>query len=94
MKGEVDLGKPHWIPKPPAVNLQGLASFDHRKLTRRLGSLNASQMAEIKSVLRELLGLCGRVNLTKFRVRTVTARLRSLCAFPVLRVFHWQKAPL
>lgn len=57
MKGEVDLGKPHWLPKTSAVNVQSLASFDHRKLTRRMGALNASQMAEVKSALRELLGL-------------------------------------
>ena len=57
MRGEVDLGKPHWLPKPSAVNVQGLASFDRRKLARRMGSLNASQMDEVKSALRELLGL-------------------------------------
>lgn len=37
MRGEVDLGKPRWLPKQSAVNVQGLASFDHRKLTRRMG---------------------------------------------------------
>ena len=55
--GEVDLGKPRWLPKHSAVNVQGLASFDHRKLTRRMGELNATQMAEVKSALRDLLGL-------------------------------------
>ena len=57
MRGEVDLGKPRWLPKHSAVNVQGLASFDHRKLTRRMGELNATQMAEVKSALRDLLGL-------------------------------------
>jgi len=57
MRGEVDLGKPRWLPKPSAVSVQGLASFDHRKLTRRMGELNSTQMAEVKTALRELLHL-------------------------------------
>jgi mRNA-degrading endonuclease toxin of MazEF toxin-antitoxin module len=57
MRGEVDLGKPRWLPKHSAVNVQGLASFDHRKLTRRMGELSSIQMAEVKSALRDLLGL-------------------------------------
>ena len=40
MRGEVDLGKPRWLPKHSAVNVQGLASFDHRKLSRRMGELS------------------------------------------------------
>jgi mRNA-degrading endonuclease toxin of MazEF toxin-antitoxin module len=28
LRGEVPLGKPRWLPKPSAVNVQGLASFD------------------------------------------------------------------
>jgi mRNA-degrading endonuclease toxin of MazEF toxin-antitoxin module len=39
------------------VNVQGLASFDHRKLSRRMGELGPAHMAEVKSALRELLGL-------------------------------------
>jgi mRNA-degrading endonuclease toxin of MazEF toxin-antitoxin module len=57
MKGEVDLGKPRWLPKHSAVNVQGLASFDRRKLTRRMGELNSTQMAEVKTALRDLLDL-------------------------------------
>ncbi|MBL9153047.1 MAG: type II toxin-antitoxin system PemK/MazF family toxin [Verrucomicrobiales bacterium] len=57
LRGEVDLGKPRWLPKPSAVNVQGLASFDPRKLTRRLGVLSGEQMASVKVALRELLGL-------------------------------------
>lgn len=57
LRGEVDLGKPRWLPKPSAVNVQGLASFDHRKLTRRMGELGSTQMAEVKNALRDLLGL-------------------------------------
>ena len=34
MRGEVDLGKPRWLPKPSAVNVQGLASFDQRTFYR------------------------------------------------------------
>jgi mRNA-degrading endonuclease toxin of MazEF toxin-antitoxin module len=57
MRGEVDLGKPRWLPKPSAVNVQGLASFDRHKLTRRMGGLNATQMTEVKAALRDLLNL-------------------------------------
>lgn len=57
MRGEVDLGKPRWLPKHSAVNVQGLASLDHRKLTRRLGELSPVQMEEIRAALRDLLNL-------------------------------------
>ena len=55
--GEVDLGHPSWLPKPSAVNLQGLASVDRHKLTRRLGKLTTVQYNSIKDSLRELLAL-------------------------------------
>jgi mRNA-degrading endonuclease toxin of MazEF toxin-antitoxin module len=57
MGGEVDLGKPKWLPKKSAANVQGLASFDHRKLTRKLGILTEEQMEEVREALRVLLGL-------------------------------------
>jgi mRNA-degrading endonuclease toxin of MazEF toxin-antitoxin module len=57
LSGEVDLGKPRWLPKHSAVNVQGLASFDHRKLTRRLGEISPTQMEDIKAALRDLLNL-------------------------------------
>lgn len=57
MRGEVDIGKPHWLPKHSAVNVQGLASFDHNKLTRRLGSLPPEQFAEVKAAVRDVLHL-------------------------------------
>jgi len=57
MRGEVDLGKPRWLPKHSAVNVQGLASFDHRKLSRRMGEISSAQIAEVKTALRDLLGL-------------------------------------
>jgi mRNA interferase MazF len=56
-RGEVPLGKPRWLPKASAVNVQGLASFDRHKLTRRLGTLTAAQFAAVKDSLRDLLQL-------------------------------------
>ena len=57
LRGEVDLGKPRWLPKRSAVNVQGLASFDKRVLSRRLGVLTTADMARVKSALRDLLDL-------------------------------------
>jgi len=56
-RGEVSLGKPKWLPKESAVNVQGLAGFDPHKLSRRLGSLTADQMESVKEALRDLLEL-------------------------------------
>lgn len=56
-RGEVDIGKPHWLPKPSAVNIQGLASIDHHALIRKLGSLPATQLAEVKDAIRDLFAL-------------------------------------
>lgn len=56
-RGEVPLGKPRWLPKESAVNVQGLASFDPGKLTRRLGTLSADQFDAVKNALRDLLQL-------------------------------------
>ncbi len=56
-RGEVPLGKPRWLPKESAVNVQGLASFDPGKLTRRLGTLSAEQSSAVKVALRDLLQL-------------------------------------
>jgi mRNA interferase MazF len=57
MRGEVDLGKPRWLPKHSAVNIQGLASFDRHRLTRRLGALAPAKMDRVKVALRDLLDL-------------------------------------
>ncbi len=57
MRGEVDIGKPRWLPKPSAINVQGLASFDPRKLTRRMGEITAPQAAEVKAAIRDILDL-------------------------------------
>lgn len=56
-RGEVDIGKPHWLPKPSAVNVQGLASIDHNALIRKVGTLSNAHLAEVKSALRDLLEL-------------------------------------
>jgi mRNA interferase MazF len=57
MRGEVQIGKPKWLPKPSAVNVQGLGSFDPGKLTRRLGMLPSGLMDQVKDALRDLLEL-------------------------------------
>lgn len=56
-RGEVEIGKPRWLPKVSAVNVQGLASFDCHKLARKLGSLTGEQYAAVKAALRDLLDL-------------------------------------
>ena len=57
LRGEVDIGKLKWLPKHSAVNVQGLASFDRRSLSRRLGVLATAEMARVKAALRDLLDL-------------------------------------
>jgi len=57
LRGEVPLGKPRWLPKVSAVNVQGLASFDPGKLSRRLGTLSAEHYGAVKTALRDLLKL-------------------------------------
>ena len=57
LRGEVPLGKPQWLPKVSAVNVQGLASFDAGKLTRRFGTLTSEHYGAVKTALRDLLQL-------------------------------------
>ena len=57
LRGEVNLGRPRWLPKPSAVNVQGLASFDPQKLSRRMGALTKAEMDLVKEALRDLLDL-------------------------------------
>lgn len=57
LRGEVDIGKPRWLPKHSAVNVQGFASIDHHALLRKLGRLSEEQLAEVKAAVRELLDL-------------------------------------
>ena len=56
-RGEVQIGKPRWLPKTSAVNVQGLASFDPHKLTRYLGTLSYHEYEAVKTALRDLLSL-------------------------------------
>ncbi len=57
MRGEVPLGSVRWLPKPSAVNVQGLASFHPGKLVRKMGTLTSAQMDLVKHALRALLEL-------------------------------------
>jgi mRNA interferase MazF len=56
-RGEVDIGKPRWLPKHSAVNIQGLASIDHHALLRKLGTLSTLDMNTVKMALKDLLAL-------------------------------------
>ncbi|MCF7675427.1 MAG: type II toxin-antitoxin system PemK/MazF family toxin [Akkermansiaceae bacterium] len=57
LRGEVEIGKPRWLPKLSAVNIQGLASFDRHFLVRKMGTLDCTRMESVKGALRELLDL-------------------------------------
>lgn len=57
LRGEVPLGHVRWLPKPSAVNVQGIASFDPSRLIRRLGTCTAEQVDAVKDALRQLLSL-------------------------------------
>lgn len=56
-KGEVFIGKPRWLSKPSAVNVQGFASIDRHALMRKLGRVTADQLSDVKDAIRELLNL-------------------------------------
>jgi mRNA-degrading endonuclease toxin of MazEF toxin-antitoxin module len=53
----VDIGKPRWLPKHSAVNVQGIASIDQNALIRKIGKLPAEELSAVKDAIRELLGL-------------------------------------
>ena len=57
MEGEVPLGPVRWLPKPSAVNVQGLASFHRGKLARRMGRLTDVQLGSVKEALRNMFKL-------------------------------------
>lgn len=57
LPGEIDIGKPKFLTKRSAVNVQGLASFDKNKLERRMGILSASDFKNVKEEIRRLLDL-------------------------------------
>ena len=57
LRGEVDIGKPRWLPKHSSVNVQGFASIDQNALLRKLGKLPEAQFQLVKTAVRELLDL-------------------------------------
>jgi len=57
LRGAVDIGKPRWLPKQSAVNVQGVASIDQNALFRKLGRLPEAQMQMVKAAIRDLLDL-------------------------------------
>jgi mRNA interferase MazF len=57
LRGEVDIGKPKWLPKHSAVNVQGLSSIDHNALRQKLGKLPPEQLNAVKDAIRDLLDL-------------------------------------
>jgi mRNA-degrading endonuclease toxin of MazEF toxin-antitoxin module len=57
LRGEVDIGKPRWLPKYSAVNIRGFASIDQHALIRRLGKLSDGQFSAVKNAIREMLDL-------------------------------------
>ena len=57
LRGEVDIGKPRWLPKHSAVNVQGFASINQNSLLRKLGRLPEAQLQMVKTAIRDLLDL-------------------------------------
>lgn len=57
LRGEVDIGKPRWLPKHSSVNVQGFASIDQNALLRKLGKLPGPQFQMVKTAIRDLLDL-------------------------------------
>ncbi len=55
LRGEVDIGKPRWLPKQSSVNVQGFASIDQNALLRKLGRLPEAQYQMVKAAVRDLL---------------------------------------
>ena len=55
--GEVDIGKPPWLTKASAVNVEGLASINHHDLVHKLGTLSGPFLKAVKDALRDLLDL-------------------------------------
>ena len=57
LRGEVDIGKPRWLPKRSSVNVQGFASIDQNALLRKLGRLPEAQFQLVKTAIRDVLDL-------------------------------------
>lgn len=55
--GEVDITHIRWLPKPSAINIQGLASVDKNCLTRKLGVLPTTDFNTVKTEIKNLLNL-------------------------------------
>lgn len=55
--GEVYIGKPKFLPKASAVNVQGIASFDKGNIGKLCGRLSEPDFERVKQALRELLDL-------------------------------------
>ncbi len=55
--GEVDITHIKWLPKPSAINVQGLASIDKNSLSRKLGILPNEDYEIVKSEIRTLFNL-------------------------------------
>lgn len=56
-RGGVDIGKPRWLAKHSAVNVQGFASIDQGSLQRKLGTLTLERFTAVKTAIRDLLDL-------------------------------------
>lgn len=56
-EGEVYIGKPKFLPKESAVNLQGIGSFDKRFIGFLYGRLPEETFAEVKTALRKFFNL-------------------------------------
>jgi mRNA interferase MazF len=54
---EVPLGKLRFLEKESWINVQGLMSVGHEKLTRRLGRITATQLNNVRTALRFALDL-------------------------------------
>ena len=54
---EVALGKLKILDKESWINVQGLMSIGHEKLTRKLGRISAGQLDQVKAALRFALDL-------------------------------------
>lgn len=54
---EVSLGKPRFLNKESWANVQGMMSVGHERLIRLLGTVSATQLAQIKAAIRQALDL-------------------------------------
>ncbi|MBL9186813.1 MAG: type II toxin-antitoxin system PemK/MazF family toxin [Opitutaceae bacterium] len=54
---EVSLGKPRFLNKYSWANVQGLMAVGHERIIRLLGTVSATQLAQIKVAIRHALEL-------------------------------------